>query len=82
MVIDSTIGFMEGVSGEIYSRQINKATGMAEVMKHYKVAIGKIRSHLETLGMILKCSNMRESESQWEMERRMQNRRQIILRRM
>ncbi|MDD2968544.1 MAG: HAD family hydrolase [Lachnospiraceae bacterium] len=55
MVIDSTIGFMEGVSGEIYSRQINKATGMAEVMKHYKVdredtiAFGDAGNDLEML---------------------------------
>ena len=55
MVINSTIGFMEGVSGEIYSGQINKATGMSEVMKHYNVdredtiAFGDAGNDLEML---------------------------------
>ncbi len=55
MVIASTIGFMEGISGEIYSKHINKATGMEQVinclhiLREDTVAFGDAGNDLEML---------------------------------
>lgn len=55
MVISSTIGFMDGISGEIYSRDTNKATGMEAIMRHVgcvredTIAFGDAGNDLEML---------------------------------